>query len=75
MHYKFMVTERLCRTVDVDASCYKDALCALDEAIDNEDVVLTADDFSDRDFTLVANSPKRFDECENFVKSGDDEVS
>lgn len=75
MHYKFVVTEYLRRNVDVDASCYKDALCALDEAIDNEDVVLTADDFSDRDFTLVGNSPERFDECESFVNPCEDETA
>lgn len=68
MHYKFVVTEYLRRTVDVYAPCLKQALEALDDATRNADVMLTLGDFDGRDSTLVDNSDSRFDECENFIE-------
>ena len=53
MKYKFKVIETLSRMVEVEAEDSDSAYGKVEEMINCEEVVLTADDFEDREIYLV----------------------
>ena len=54
MKYNYMITEYLRRTVRVEAESEAEAYLKVQDLIDNEDVVLSADDFVDRDIETMS---------------------
>ena len=55
MKYKFTIIETLSRIVEVEADDRDSAYDKVEEMIVKEEVVLTADDFEDREIYLVNN--------------------
>lgn len=46
MKYTVLYTEMLCRTIIVDADSEKEAKKKVLDAVNNEDIILTADDYA-----------------------------
>lgn len=55
MKFKAVVTEILRREVEIDASSIGDAYDKVDSMISDCEIVLDADDFSDRDVKIIEN--------------------
>ena len=53
MIYNFMITEHLRKSVRVEAEDYEDAYSRIVDAINSEAIVLSADDFADRDIETI----------------------
>ncbi len=53
MKYKVEITEYLQKTIEVDADNESDALSIVKDMYNNEEVVLSADDFIDKDFNII----------------------
>lgn len=58
MKYKFKVIETLSRIVEVEAEDSDSAYDKVEEMIDTEEVVLTADDFEGREIYPYGNENK-----------------
>ena len=54
MVWNFMVTEYLRRSVRVEADSREEAYDMIVDAINNEDIVLDAEDFADRDIQTLS---------------------
>ncbi|MCD7819413.1 MAG: DpnD/PcfM family protein [Lachnospiraceae bacterium] len=52
--YMGTITEILSRTVEIQAETWEDAVKKLEQNYNNEEIVLTADDFVDVDFTVFS---------------------
>ena len=59
MKYNFMITEYLRRSVRVEADSAEEAYEKVEELLASEDIVLTADDFSDRDIETASDYENR----------------
>ena len=51
--YKVEITEYLQRTIEVDAKDKKEAYSKVKQMYDNEEIVLSADDFTDKEIKVL----------------------
>ena len=58
MKYRIKVIETLSKVVEVEAKDYDSAFEKIEDMINCEDIVLTADDFEDREFYPVEDYEK-----------------
>lgn len=59
MKYNFMITEYLRRSVRVEADSAEEAYEKVEGLLVSEDIVLTADDFADRDIETASDYEDR----------------
>lgn len=48
--YNVTITERLVKTLIIEAESIEEAICKAEHMVNNSEVILDADDFLDRDF-------------------------
>ena len=51
--YKVEITEYLQKTIEIDAENEKDALLIAEDKYNAEEIILSADDFTDKEFNII----------------------